>query len=169
MRPSLRERVDVGQRLNSALMRAKFHLEQRSYTDDGGAEQPAEPIVVKDRRQVHVLPLDEVDYIEAQGDYVAFHVCGRSYLKLQPISLLESTLDSSRFVRVHRSKIVNLERIARITPYAKDYAVTLSDGTRLGMSRAGYARLVQVMEQAAALPSPALPPLRQAAFSQAGA
>jgi two-component system, LytTR family, response regulator len=169
MRPSIRERADVGQRLNSALMRAKFHLEQRSFTDDGVPEQAPEPIVVKDRSRVHILPLEEVDYIEAQGDYVAFHVCGRSYLKLQPISLLESTLDSSRFVRVHRSKIVNLERIARITPSTKDYAVTLSDGTRVGMSRSGYARLVQVMEQAVTRSIPASAPLAQVAYSAAGA
>jgi two-component system LytT family response regulator len=127
--------------LDVALMRAKVRL------GASGAPEPApEPIVVKDRSRVHVIPVDALDYVEAQGDYVALHSGGRSYLKLQPISDLETTLDSARFVRVHRSKIVNLQRIARIFPYAKDNAVTLADGTRLGMSRAGYARLLEAMQ-----------------------
>jgi two-component system LytT family response regulator len=67
-------------------------------------------------------------------------------MKQQPISALESLLDPSRFIRVHRSTIVNLERIARIEPYAKDSRVAiLADGTRLGVSRAGYARLMEAM------------------------
>jgi two-component system LytT family response regulator len=103
-------------------------------------------IVVKDGTRVHVIPLEKLDYVEAQGDYVALHSGGRGYLKQQPISALESILDPSRFVRVHRSTIVNLERIARIEPYAKDSRVAiLADGTRLAVSRAGYARLMEAM------------------------
>jgi two-component system, LytTR family, response regulator len=168
MRPSTQERADIGERLNTALMRAKFHLEQKGFTDAGCPVASPEPIVIKDRSRIHMIPLEQVDYIEAQGDYVAFHVWGRSYLKLQPISILEAALDSSRFVRVHRSKIVNLERVARINPYAKDYAVTLSDGTRVGMSRAGYLRLLEAMEQATR-PERESMPLSQPVFAAASA
>jgi two-component system LytT family response regulator len=128
--------------LNLALMRAKGRLEQRAVS-----EPATEPIIVKDRSRVYVIPVEALDFVEAQGDYVALHSGGRHYLKLQPISSLESTLDSTRFVRVHRSKIVNLERIARIAPHTKESTITLSDGTRLPLSRTGYVRLMEAMEE----------------------
>ena len=93
-----------------------------------------------------MIPVETLDYVEAQADYVALHSGGRTRLKLQSIASMETELDSARFVRVHRSRIVNLERIARIAPYARDSAVTLIDGTRLGVSRAGYSRLLAAIE-----------------------
>ncbi len=99
-------------------------------------------IVVKDGAKVHVIPVERLDYAEAQDDYVALHSEGKSYLKQQTISSLESGLDPDRFVRIHRSYIVNLERIARIEPYSKDSrVVVLNSGTQLPVSRAGYDRL----------------------------
>ncbi len=138
-------------RFERALDRAKARLRQHAppAAMPPGArapEQQPQRIVVKDGTRVHVIPLEKLDYVEAQGDYVALHSAGRSYLKQQPISALESLLDPVRFVRVHRSTILNLERIARIEPYAKDSRVAiLSDGTRLAVSRAGYARLMEAM------------------------
>jgi two-component system LytT family response regulator len=131
------------QRPDVALVRAKFRLRQLAAD---ALDDPPQPIIVKDRNRVYVIPVETLDYVEAQADYVAFHSGGRSYLKLQSISSLETELDSARFVRVHRSSIVNLERIARIVRCAKDSAVTLADGTRLAMSRAGYARLLAAMD-----------------------
>jgi two-component system, LytTR family, response regulator len=85
--------------------------------------------------------------VEAQDDYVALHSGGRSFLKQQPIAAVEALLDPARFVRVHRSTIVNLERITRIEPYAKDSRIAiLTDGTKLAVSRSGYARLMEAME-----------------------
>ncbi|HEV2445731.1 MAG TPA: LytTR family DNA-binding domain-containing protein, partial [Candidatus Sulfopaludibacter sp.] len=69
------------------------------------------------------------------------------YLKQQPIATVEAVLDPARFVRIHRSAIVNLERVARIEPYAKDSRIAvLADGTRLPVSRSGYARLLEAMD-----------------------
>jgi two-component system LytT family response regulator len=116
-----------------------------------GKKRPAAPrqvdrIVVRDGAKIHVIPLDKLDYAEAQDDYVALHSQGKSYLKQQPIGALEAMLDAARFVRIHRSAIVNLERVARIEPYAKDSRVAiLADGTRLPVSRSGYARLLEAM------------------------
>ena len=99
-------------------------------------------IVVKDGARVHIIPVEALDYAEAQDDYVALHSQRKSYLKQQTISSLEAGLDPERFVRIHRSVIVNLERIAKIEPYAKDSRIAvLSDGTQLPVSRAGYDRL----------------------------
>ncbi len=99
-------------------------------------------IVVKDGARVHIIPVERLDYAESQDDYVSLHSQGKSYLKEQTISSLESALDPERFVRIHRSVIVNLERVAKIEPYAKDSRVAvLSDGAQLPVSRAGYERL----------------------------
>ena len=101
-----------------------------------------ERIVVKDGARVHIIPVDRLDYAEAEDDYVSLHSQGKSYLKEQTISSLEAALDPQRFVRIHRSVIVNLERVAKIEPYAKDSRVAvLLDGSQLPVSRAGYERL----------------------------
>jgi two-component system LytT family response regulator len=99
-------------------------------------------IVVKDGARVHIIPVDRLDYAESQDDYVSLHSQGKSYLKEQTISSLEAALDPQQFVRIHRSVIVNLERVAKIEPYAKDSRMAvLSDGSQLPVSRAGYERL----------------------------
>jgi two-component system LytT family response regulator len=99
-------------------------------------------IVVKEGARVHIIPIERLDYAEAQDDYVSLHSQGKSFLKEQTISSLEATLDPEQFVRIHRSIIVNLERVAKIEPYGKDSRVAvLSDGAQLPVSRAGYERL----------------------------
>jgi two-component system LytT family response regulator len=104
-------------------------------------------IVVRDGTRVHVIPVSKLDYVEAQDDYVALHSEGKSYLKQQPIGEVEVLLDPACFVRIHRSAIVNLERVARIEPYGKDSRVAiLTDGTRLPVSKAGYGRLMEAMK-----------------------
>jgi two-component system LytT family response regulator len=140
----------------AALKRARLAL-QAGRTGAGACDETAQPIVVKDRGRTLAIPAEKLDFVEAQGDYVALHSGGRRYLKLQAISTLEDTLSPTRFVRVHRSRIVNLERIARIFPSARDCGLTLADGTRLGMSRAGCARLLHALDAAAATPAPDSP------------
>lgn len=132
-----------GRLLDIALMRAKVRLRQRAAT---GLDEMPQPIIVKDRNREYVIRVESLDYVEAQADYVALHSGGRTHLKLQSITSMEVALDPARFVRIHRSRIVNLERIARIAPYSRDSAVTLADGTRLGVSRAGYVRLLDALE-----------------------
>ena len=111
--------------------------------------QHAQRIVVRDGPKVHVVPVDQLEYIEAQDDYVALHAGGKSYLKQQTISRLETSLDPERFVRVHRSYIVSLERVARIEPYTRDTRIAiLTTGARVPVSRAGNMRLKELMEKA---------------------
>ncbi len=110
-------------------------------------QQHLQRVVVKDGTRVHIIPVSRLDYAEAQDDYVALHSEGKSYLKQQTISSLEAGLNPEQFVRVHRSYIVNIEKIARIEPYAKDSRVAvLADGTQLAVSRAGYERLRTMLE-----------------------
>ena len=102
----------------------------------------AERIVVKDGTRVQIIPVAKLDYVESQDDYIELASGGKKYLKQQTISSLEASLDPKSFVRVHRSCIVNLERVSRLEPYGKDtHVAILSDGARLPVSRAGYARL----------------------------
>jgi two-component system LytT family response regulator len=107
----------------------------------------AERVVVRDGTKVHLIPVSQLDYAEAQDDYVALHSGGKSYLKQQTISSLEESLDRTKFVRVHRSFLINLERVAKIEPYTKDTRLAvLTDGARIPVSRAGYLRLKEAMD-----------------------
>jgi two-component system LytT family response regulator len=100
-----------------------------------------ERLVVKDGPRVHVIPAGKLDYAEAQDDYVALRSEGKTWLKQQTISSLESALDPRRFLRVHRGFLINMERISRVEPNTKDtWLAILRDGTRIPMSRAGYSR-----------------------------
>ena len=140
------------ERLGDALQRAKERLgkkmeaapEQLSATARLGSY--AERLVVKDGTRVHIFPAAKLDYAEAQDDYVALASQGKKYLKQQTISSLEASLDPRNFVRVHRSYLVNLERVARLEPYGKDsHVAILSEGSRLPVSRAGLARLKEFL------------------------
>ncbi len=103
---------------------------------------PVERILVRDGTRVHVIPAESVDHIEAQDDYVTIYAAGKKYLKLERLSDLETSLDNRRFVRIHRSHLVNIERLVRLETYAKDSRIViLTDGTKLPVSRSGYEKL----------------------------
>ncbi len=105
-----------------------------------------ERVVVKDGPNVHVIPVSRIDWIEGQDDYVAIHAEGRALLKNQTLAAIEAGLDPGRFVRIHRSIVLNIDRLARIELYAKDSRVAvLKDGKQLPMSRSGYAKLRALM------------------------
>ena len=106
-----------------------------------------ERIVVKDGSRVHIIPVSKLDYAEAQDDYVALAVEGKKHLKQQTLSNLEKALDPERFLRIHRSYIVNLDRLGKVEPYGKDtHVVILTTGAQLPVSRSGYARLREILE-----------------------
>ncbi len=108
--------------------------------------QHLERLLVRDGAKVHVIPLERLDYVEAQDDYVAIHAEGKTWLKHEALADLAEGLDPARFVRTHRSYVVNVERIARLELYAKDSRVAiLHDGRQLPVSRSGYARLRELM------------------------
>ncbi|MGH9643026.1 MAG: LytR/AlgR family response regulator transcription factor [Terriglobales bacterium] len=142
------------ERFEAALERAKSRLGQKmpAAPDLAAAARPPKQfldrIVVRDGTRVTLIPIAKLDYAEAQDDYVALASQGKKHLKQQTIASLEACLDPERFVRVHRSYIVNFERVVRIEPYGKDSRLAiLADGTRLPISRAGYARLKDLLDQ----------------------
>lgn len=142
------------ERFEAALERAKGRLGEKmpAAPELAAAARPPqqflERLVVKDGTKVTLIPVARLDYAEAQDDYVALASQGKKHLKQQTIASLEACLDPNAFVRVHRSYIVNLERVARIEPYGKDSRLAiLADGTRLPVSRTGYARLKSLLDE----------------------
>lgn len=101
-----------------------------------------ERVLIRDAGQIRVIRSDAIDYVEAQGDYVVLVVGAERVRKQQTLRELAEGLDPDRFVRIHRSTLLQLDRLDRLELYAKDSRVAiLRDGTRLPVSRVGYARL----------------------------
>lgn len=137
------------ERLNEALDRAMKKIDRGEPTTTAALAAEARPpgtkadrILIRDGGDVHVVPMAKIDYVEAQDDYVCFRAEGKRYLKQQTLADVETALDPARFVRIHRSYILNVDRLAKLELYAKDsHAAILRDGTRLPVSRSGYSRL----------------------------
>jgi two-component system, LytTR family, response regulator len=109
---------------------------------------PATRVLVRDGGRVHVIPTDRIDYVQAQDDYVAYRAEGKQYLKEQTLADVEASLDPSRFVRVHRSYVLNLDRLVRVELDERENRVaTLTTGERLPVSRSGHTRLTAALER----------------------
>ena len=115
-------------------------------SDAQARHRPLERVLIRDGARVQVIPVERIDYVEAQDDYVAFFAEGRQWLKNQRMAELESQLDPRAFLRVHRSYIVNLAAIARIEPTGKDgHCALLKSGARIPISRSGYQKVRDLM------------------------
>lgn len=143
LKPVTRERFD------EALARAAAHIGAKRPSNAKQAAaaarpagQPLERVLVKEGSRVLVIPAEQIDYVEAQDDYASFRVGGRSHLKMQRLAELETALDPQRFVRIHRSYILNIDRLAKLELYGKDSRMAvLKDGTQLPVSKTGYDKL----------------------------
>lgn len=114
-----------------------------------GGEDRSDRILLKSSGEIFLLKADEIDWIEAEGDYMKFHASGKTHLLRETMARLESRLDPRRFIRIHRSTIVNIDRVRKLTPaFAGEYAVVLGDGTKLRLSRGYHERMQAVMDQA---------------------
>lgn len=118
-------------RFQRAVERARSHVRQTQI-----GTRFLQRLVVKSRGSVFFLKTGEVDWIEAEGNYVRLHVKNESYLIRATIGGLESQLDPQEFARIHRSQIVNMDRIRELRPWWHgEYHVVLKDGTQLTLSR----------------------------------
>jgi two-component system LytT family response regulator len=141
------------ERLGAALDRARERLgrgERVPVQELAAAVRPrqghAGRVLVRDGPRVHVIPAEKIDYVQAQDDYVCFRSDGKEYLKEQTLADVEASLDPTKFVRIHRSFLLNLDRLARVELDARDNRVAiLADGHRLPVSRAGYTRLSSLL------------------------
>src|SRR5262245_12192350 len=110
--------------------------------------EPLSRLIVKSAGRVFFIRTEEIDWIEAEGYYARLHVGGKSHLLRETLTNLESQLDQNRFLRIHRSTIVNLERIRELqTQSHGECAVVLIDGTQLKLSRGYRDRLTTLLGQ----------------------
>lgn len=151
------------QRFRSALTYAREHVAQRRATTLGNhllhllptmpggvpapppavADRPAERLVIKSSGRIYFVKIADIDWCEAAGNYIRVHVGPNAHLIRETMNRLESQLDAHQFVRVHRSTIVNVDRILELrSSFNGEHVVVLRSGTRLTMSR-GYRELLQ--------------------------
>ncbi|HET6670522.1 MAG TPA: LytTR family DNA-binding domain-containing protein [Pyrinomonadaceae bacterium] len=141
------------ERFRKALQAAKSQIEQRLLNklskkllalleERERADRPATPkpyltrLMIKLANRVLLLKVNEIDWIEADGNYAKLHVGRKAHLLREKMHDLEAQLDPNKFVRIHRSAIVNLDRIKEMHPHFNgDYIVVLEDGSQLKLSR----------------------------------
>jgi two-component system LytT family response regulator len=103
-------------------------------------------VVVKDNGKIRIIPITNIQYLEAADDYVKIHTTEGIFLKNKTMGYFEEALEAQNFIRIHRSYIINVQLITRIDPYEKEnHLAILSMGTKLPVSKAGYAKLKQVL------------------------
>lgn len=116
--------------------------------DIKGGPKFTERLVIKTAGRVSFLKTDDIDWIEASGNYVNLHVGNVTHLLRETLSHLESRLDPGRFLRIHRSRLVNLDRIKELTPlFNGDYTVSLHNGVELTLSRTYRDRLQELIDK----------------------
>jgi two-component system, LytTR family, response regulator len=103
-------------------------------------------IVVKDNGKIKIIPVTQVQYLEAADDYVKIYIAEGCFLKKQTMQYFEDSLPATEFIRIHRSCIINAQLINRIDPHEKDsHLILLTTGVRLPVSKAGFAKLKEVL------------------------
>jgi two-component system LytT family response regulator len=142
------------ERFRKALDRARAQVERARAGDLGDRlaalldevhpdRRPAERLVIKSGGRVLFLRTAEIDWVEAAGNYLRLHVGTEVHLLRETMNGLEARLDPDQFLRIHRSTLVNVERVREIQPlFHGDYVILLQDGTELAMSR-GYRQKLQ--------------------------
>ncbi len=129
----LRSRLKSGtgaQSERTGIERIRIHL--------AGNDEKLHRVVIKKSGKIHVISTDDINYLEAQDDYVMIYTREGRYLKQQTMKYFENHLDPLQFVRVHRSYIVNISSIERIEPYEKtNFILILKDGNKVPVSRSG--------------------------------
>jgi two-component system LytT family response regulator len=145
LKPFSKERFDKA--IQRFLQQQKGKPEQTQALLDAVSSSPvqANRIVLKDGGKIKIIPVPSIHYIEAADDYVKIHTQEGAFLKKKTMQHFEDVLQQN-FVRVHRSYIINTQLITRIDPYEKDgHLVLLSTGARLPVSKAGYAKLKEML------------------------
>ena len=160
-------------RFNTALQRAKIQVRQQKLsessenlfsmlqdiklksndsppdTDKPAHQEPIDRVVIKASGRVYFLKVEEIDWVEAEGDYLSLHSGSQTHLIRETMRNFQAKLDPKKFLRIHRSTIVNIERIKDIRPLFKgEYVITLTNGKRLNSSRSYRHHLQKLLDQA---------------------
>lgn len=133
---------EVGQLSRKLIALLEHEAAETTPSPNAAPQSYLKRVMLKTGGRVIFRKVDEIDYIEAEGDYVRLHMGGESHLLRDTMKRLEQQLDPSRFARTHRSTIVNLDRIKELHPYFHgDYMILLKDATELKLSRSRRADL----------------------------
>ncbi|MBS1512158.1 MAG: response regulator [Bacteroidetes bacterium] len=143
LKPFSKERFDKAMQ---KMMLHKANMAQAVTTTALETSAPANRIVVKDNGKIRIIPLPQVQYVEAADDYVKIVTADGHYLKKKTMQFFEDSLPQQEFIRIHRSYIVNAQLITRITPYEKDsHLALLTNGAQLPVSKTGYIKLKTIL------------------------
>lgn len=129
------------------IQKSEKSLPLRRISESARPENSMQRIVVKNGNQIDVVSINDVEYFEAQDDYVMIYGSGKKMLKQQTMKFFEASLPSDKFVRIHRSFLINVQYLVKIEKYTKDtHLAFLESGAELSVSASGYTRLKEIME-----------------------
>jgi len=132
-----------------ALEKPDLHLSEtdETYANPASMIKCPEKISVKVGQKIHMVAVTDIHFIQAEGDYVKIHTASNHFIKEQTMKYFEEILPSGKFVRIHRSAIVNTDVISRIELYEKqNYRITLQSGFQLKASASGYRLLKNTLQ-----------------------
>jgi two-component system LytT family response regulator len=144
LKPFSRERFDKA-------MQKYLHERQQQKTTKTSFDEPllpeqAQRIVVKWNGKIKIIPMQEIQYLEAADDYVRIYTAEGAFLKNKTMGYFEKTLSPALFVRTHRSFMINVHQITRIEPYEREsYMGILKSGAKVPVSKSGYQKLKAVL------------------------
>ena len=147
MKPFSRERFAVA--IEKAIARIETEGKIPAKIDEAREQinnENLNRIVIRNGSNIKIIPINTVNYIEAQDDYVMIYTSEGKFLKQQTMKYYETCLDPNTFIRVHRSYIVKIEQIKQIEPYEKDsFIVKTLTGAKLSVSKSGYKKLKDIL------------------------
>ena len=148
LKPFSKDRFDKALQKLMQQQQQKPAAEKTKEIIEEAAKSPVQSnrVVVKDGGKIKIIPVTQIQYLEAADDYVKIHTAEGAFLKKKTMQFFEDSLTAFHFVRVHRSYIINTQLITRIDAYEKDsHLALLSSGVRVPVSKQGYARLKEVL------------------------
>jgi len=146
LKPFIKERFDKA--LQKWLDQKNVHYDNpQLLTTAAQSPQQSQRIVVKTGGKIQIIPVHDIDYLEAADDYVKIFSKKGMYLKNKTMNYFEQVLSAQQFVRTHRSFMINVLMISRIDPYEKDnHIVVLQSGVQIPVSKSGYSKLKGILD-----------------------
>ena len=145
--PAERVKVAIDKEIakNGSLHQSRQEIESLIHTHDTEMGL-LNRVVVKSGKKIQVIPVDSIDYIESQDDFVMIYCAEGHFLKQKTMKFFEEHLEPAKFIRVHRSYMVNVTQIAELQQYGKDsWIVVTRRGAKLKVSKSGYALLKELL------------------------
>jgi two-component system, LytTR family, response regulator len=147
LKPFSKERLSGAvEKVRERLLKQTEHEDIVEKINNFPREEYLDRVVVKDRHKIHIIPTDQIRYIESLDDYVLIYTKEGRFMKQKTMHYFEAALDPHNFSRIHRSYIVRVDQIAQLQQYEKEsYVAILHDKTKLKVSKSGYKNLKEML------------------------